>query len=64
MAFYLQLLNRAFNQAHVDGKFSATELQSILQQLGFDAAVGADIKDKVCELFFFFSLVCAAISDL
>jgi len=51
MAFYLQLLNRAFNQAHVDGKFSATELQKILQQLGFEAAVGANIKDKTTLSF-------------
>ena len=47
MAFYLQLLNRAFNQAHVNGKFSAPELQSILTQLGFDASLSSSVQGKV-----------------
>lgn len=47
MAFYLQLLNSAFNQAHTDGKFSAPSLQTILSQLGFDAELSDNVKDKV-----------------
>lgn len=47
MAFYLQLLNNAFNQAHVNGKFSASDLTNLLTQLGFEQELSASVKAKV-----------------
>lgn len=51
MAFYLQLLTNAFNQAHTNGKFSAEDLHKLLNQLGFDSELSSSVKSKVLLSF-------------